>query len=158
MAELEQAAETLKRVRVVLETELTQARGQQALVHDLDTNGLFERARQRSTFNAQLAQLETDLAQALQAAGRRLSLAQVSMEELRRAAPTDTADFEHHLAEVRVLVEALREVDAVNRKLSDRALGRVRRVLSTMTYQIVGYDRRGAHQPMEPLSTSSRVA
>jgi hypothetical protein len=158
MSELDQATQILQRVRVALETELMQARGQRLLVRDLDIQGLFERARQRGVFNVQLAQLESDLAQALRAAGQRLGLAQVELASLRRVAPEDTVQLEHHMAEVRVLAEALREVDAINRKLSDRALGRVRRVLGAMAPQTVAYDRRGAHQPMEPLSTASRVA
>jgi len=128
------------------------------LVRDMDIQGLFERARQRSAFNAQLAQLESELAQALQGWGTRVGLAQVTLSELRRVSDPEAAQLEHHLAEVRVLTEALREVDAVNRKLSERALGRVRRVLGAMVPQTVAYDRRGAHQPLEPACTSSRVA
>jgi hypothetical protein len=158
MTELDQATQTLDRVRVVLETELTQARGQRLLVRDLDPQALFERARQRGAFNIQLAQLESDLGQILQAAGRRLGLGQVTLANLRQAAPQETAHLEHLLTEVQALTEALREVDAINRKLSERALGRVRRVLGTMAPQTVAYDRRGAHQPIEPLSTSCRVA
>jgi hypothetical protein len=158
MSELDQATQILQRVRVALESELMQARGQRLLIRDLDIQGLFERARQRSAFNIQLAHLEGDLAQALQVVGNRLGLTEVTLEELRRAAAPETAQLEHHLAEVRVLAEALREVDAVNRKLSERALGRVRRVLGTMVPQTIGYDRRGAHQPLEAVSTSSRVA
>jgi FlgN protein len=158
MTELDQATQTLQRVRVVLETELMQARVQNSLVRDLDTQGLFERARQRSAFNVQLAQLEGDLGQILQAAGQRLGLAQLTLADLRRVAPQETAQLEQQLAEVQVLTEALREVDTLNRKLSERALGRVRRVLGTMAPQTVAYDRRGAHQPREPLSTSRQVA
>jgi hypothetical protein len=158
MTELDQATQTLDRVRVVLETELMQARGQRLLVRDLDAQALFERARQRSAFNVQLAQIERDLGQILSAAGQRLGLTQVTLADLRRVAPQDTAHLEQGLAEVRVLVEALREIDSINRKLSERALGRVRRVLGTMAPQTVAYDRRGAHQPIEPLSTSCRVA
>ncbi len=158
MAELDHAAEILQRVRIALETELMQARGQRLLVRDLDAQALFERARQRGAFNVQLAQLESDLAQALEAAGKRLGLTQVTLDELRRVAPQDAVHLESRLAEIRVLTEALREIDAVNRKLSERALGRVRRVLGAMAPQTVAYDRRGAHQPMEPLSTSCRVA
>ena len=158
MAELDHAAEILQGVRVILETELMQARGQRLLVRDLDAQALFERARQRSVFNVQLAQLENELAQTLEAAGKRLGLEQVTLDELRRVAPRDAVKLESRLAEIRVLAEALREVDAVNRKLSERALGRVRRVLSSMAPQTVAYDRRGAHQPMESLSTSCRMA
>jgi hypothetical protein len=158
MIELDQASQILQRVRVALETELMQARGQRLLVRDLDNQGLFERARQRGAFNVQMVQLESDLAQALAAAGRQLGLAQVTLADLHGATPQEATQLEHHLAEVRVLAEALREVDAINRKLSKRALGRVRRVLGTMAPQTVAYDRRGAHQPMEALSTSCRVA
>ena len=158
MGELDQATQTLDRVRVVLETELMQARAQNSLVRDLDIQGLFERARQRSAFNVQLAQLETELGQILRAAGQRLGLAQFTLADLRRVAPQETTHLEQQLDQVRVLAEALREIDAINRKLSERAMARVRRVLGTMAPQTVAYDRRGAHQPMEPLSTSCRVA
>ena len=58
MNHLDHAAQILDHLRTMLETELVQARGQRLLIRALDTQGLFERARQRSAFNAQLAQLE----------------------------------------------------------------------------------------------------
>lgn len=158
MSELDQAIQTLDRVRAVLETELMQSRAQNTLVRDLDIQGLFERARQRSAFNVQLAQLETELGQILQAAGQRLGLTELTLADLHRLAPKEAARLDQQMDQVRVLAEALREIDAINRKLSERALGRVRRVLGTMAPQTVAYDRRGAQQPMESLSTSCRVA
>ena len=91
MTELEQAAQILDRVKTAIETELTQAQAQRVLVRDLDSQGLFERARQRNAFNLQLAQLERDLGVALNAAGQRLGLAQLTMQDLRRAAPEATS-------------------------------------------------------------------
>jgi hypothetical protein len=158
MNELDHAAQIIERLRTALETELVQARGQRLLIRDLDTPGLLERARQRSVFNAQLAQLEEALGKALAATGKALGLGQVTLVDLRRAAPETAQVLEGLLAEVRNLAGALREIDALNRKLGERALGRVRATLSAMCPRAVAYDRRGGHQPMEALSTSSRVA
>jgi hypothetical protein len=158
MNELDDAVRILERLRSALETELVQARGQRLLIRDLDTPGLLERANQRGLFNAQLAQLEEALGQGLTAAGKTLGLAQVTLLELHRAAPEAAQVLDGLLAEVRSLAGALREIDALNRKLGERALGRVRATLSAMRPRAVAYDRRGGHQPMEALSTSSRVA
>jgi hypothetical protein len=158
MDDLDRAAQILECLRTALEAELVQARGQRLLIRDLDTPGLLERANQRGLFNAQLAQLEEALGKALAAAGKTLGLEQVTMPDLHRTVPQAAQLLDRLLTEVRSLAGALREIDALNRKLAERALGRVRATLSTMRPRAVAYDRRGGHQPIEALSTSSRVA
>jgi hypothetical protein len=158
MNDLDHAAQILERLRATLETELVQARGQRLLIRDLDTPGLLERANQRSAFNAQLAQLEEMLGKALLAVGKTLGLEQVTLLDLHRTVPQAAQMLDGLMTEVRSLAGALREIDALNRKLGERALGRVRATLSTMCPRAVAYDRRGGHQPIEALSTSSRVA
>jgi hypothetical protein len=59
---------------------------------------------------------------------------------------------------VRSLASALRETDTLNQKLGERALRRLRSHLRALTPRSVAYDRRGAHCPMDDLSTSCRVA
>jgi hypothetical protein len=56
------------------------------------------------------------------------------------------------------LASALRETDALNRKLGERALGRVRGYLAALAPGSVAYDRRGACRAMDDLSTACRVA
>jgi hypothetical protein len=158
MDDLDHATQILERLRTTLEAELVLARGQRLLIRDLDTQCLFERARQRSAFNVQLAQLEHALGEALQAAGRTLGLAQVTLVDLRQAAPQASKRLDACMVEVRVLASALREIDALNRKLGERALGRVRGYLTALAPGSVGYDRRGACRAMDNLSTACRVA
>ena len=158
MDELERAAQILDRLRATLEAELVQARGQRLLMRSLDTQGLFERARQRSAFNVQLAQLERALGEALEAAGRTLGLSQVTLVDLRKAVPEASQRLDARMAEVRSLASALRETDTLNQKLGERALRRLRSHLRALTPRSVAYDRRGAHCPMDDLSTSCRVA
>ena len=155
MDELDHAARILERLRTTLAAELVQARGQRLLIRNLDTPGLFERARQRSAFNAQLAQLEHALGEALKTAGHTLGLAQVTLVDL---APQSSQRLDACMAEVRGLASALRETDALNRKLGERALGRVRGYLAALAPGSVAYDRRGACRPMNDLSTACRVA
>ena len=50
MDHLDHAAQILDHLRTMLETELVQARGQRLLIRALDTQGLFERARQRRLY------------------------------------------------------------------------------------------------------------
>jgi hypothetical protein len=158
MDELERAAQILDRLRATLEAELVQARGQRLLMRSLDTQGLFERARQRSAFNVQLAQLEQALGEVLGAAGRALGLAPVTLVGLRKAVPEAWHHLDACMAEVRALASALREIDTLNQRLGERALRRLRSHLSALTPRTVAYDRRGAHCPMDDLSTSCRVA
>ena len=114
MDHLDHAAQILDRLRAMLEAELVQARGQRLLIRALDTQGLFERARQRSAFNAQLAQLERALGEALESAGHALGLEHVTLVELGKAAPEASQRLDACLADVRALANALREIDAVN--------------------------------------------
>jgi hypothetical protein len=158
MDELDHAAQILDRLRAMLEAELVQARGQRLLIRALDTQGLFERARQRSAFNVQLAQLEHALGDALAAAGHALGLTTITLVDLRKAEPQASQRLDACLADVRTLASALRETDALNRKLGERALGRVRGYLGALAPGSVGYDRRGACRPMDDLSTACRVA
>jgi hypothetical protein len=158
MNELDSTTQILDRLRATLEAELVQARDQRLLIRALDTQGLFERARQRSAFNVQLAQLERGLAEALAAAGHALGLKQVTLVDLRKAAPEAAPHLDACMAQVRALASALREADALNRKLGERALGRVRGYLAAMAPGSVAYDRRGACRPMDDLSTARRVA
>jgi glutathione S-transferase len=158
MDELDRAAQILDRLRITLETELVQARSQRLLIRTLDAPGLFERARQRSAFNAQLAQLEQALGETLEAAGRALGLQRVTLADLRLALPEASQRLDNGMAEVRSLASALRETDMLNQKLGERALRRLRGHLSALTPRTVAYDRRGALAPMEALSTSRRVA
>jgi hypothetical protein len=148
MDELDHAARILERLRTTLEAELVQARGQRLLIRNLDTQGLFERARQRSAFNVQLAQLEHALGEALETAGHTLGLAQVTLVDL---APQASERLDACMVEVR-------ETDSLNRKLGERALGRVRGYLAALAPGSVGYDRRGACRAMDNLSTACRVA
>ena len=158
MNELDHAAQILDHLRAMLEAELVQARGQRLLIRALDTQGLFERARQRSVFNAQLAQLERALGEALEAAGHALGLSQVTLVDLRKAVPEASQRLDACIADVRALASALREIDAVNLKLGGRALSRVRGYLAAPAPRTVAYDRRGASRPMDDISTACRVA
>ena len=158
MNELDHTAQILEHLQTTLQAELAQARGQRLLIRNLDTQGLFERARQRSAFNVQLAQLEHALGEALESAGRTLGLAHVTLVSLRQAAPQASQRLDACMAEVRSLASALRETDTLNRKLGERALGRVRGYLAALAPGSVGYDRRGACRPMNDLSTACRVA
>jgi hypothetical protein len=158
MNHLDRVAQILDHLRAMLEAELAQARGQRLLIRALDTQGLFERARQRSAFNAQLAQLERALAESLQAAGHELGLTAVTLVDLRTAAPEASQHLDVCMADVRALASALREIDAVNLKLGGRALTRVRGYLAALAPQTVAYDRRGACRPMDDVSTACRVA
>jgi FlgN protein len=158
MDHLDHAAQILDHLRTMLGAELAQARGQRLLIRALDTKGLFERARQRSAFNAQLAQLERALGEALEAAGRALGLKQVTLADLRKAAPETSQSLDACMADVRALAGSLREIDAVNLKLGARALSRVRGYLAALAPRTVAYDRRGASRPMDDISTACRVA
>jgi FlgN protein len=158
MDHLDRAAQILDRLRAMLEAELVQARGQRLLIRALDIEGLFERARQRSAFNAQLAQLERALGEALESAGRALGLEHVTLVDLGKAAPEASQRLDVCLADVRALANALREIDAVNLKLGGHALCRVRGYLAALAPQTVAYDRRGASRPMDDISTACRVA
>src|SRR5437667_4690943 len=86
---LKRAIEVTERMREALAAEVARAREQRLLIRKLESDKLFQRAQARAAFNVALAQLETELASELGAAGQRLGLAEVSIDALRTRIPVE---------------------------------------------------------------------
>jgi hypothetical protein len=156
--ELRRAIEVTERMRSALAAEVTRAREQRLLIRKLDSEGLVDRAQKREQFNRTLAELQAALARHLQGAATVLGLTEVTTERLRARAPREGRKLTELLAQVRGLAGALQELDALNRRLAERALGFVRGYMHSLTAQPSAYDRRGLATAGIALRGAGRVA
>ncbi len=158
MSDLRRAVELTEKIRGALAEEVERAREQRILIRTMNADALFLRAQARADFNVKLAEMERDLALALDAAGGALGLREITLEALRARAPGDGESLTATFAEVRALAGALHELDTLNRELAERALGFVRGYVNAVAGPPAAYDRRGAAAAGPPLSTARRVA
>ena len=158
MDELEAAIAIAERLRASLEAEIERSRAQRLLIRSLDSDALFESARRRELFNHRVAALDGELRAAVAAAALRLGLAGSSLSALRLAAPAAGRRLAARFAELRSLLQALREIDQLNSALTLRALRWVRGCITALAPGSAGYDRRGSQAALGRLSTAVRVA
>jgi hypothetical protein len=156
--ELRRAIEITEQMRSALSAEVARAREQRLLIRRLDSEGLAERAQKREQFNRTLAELQATLATRLEAAAKALGLTEVTTERIRRRAPREGRKLTETLAQIRGLAGALQELDALNRRLAERALGFVRGYMQSLTAQPNAYDRRGLATAGIALRGAGRVA
>lgn len=141
--DLENALETAGRLRDALAAEVENSRGERQLLRGLDTAGLFARAAQRTSFLADVARLERELAVSLARAVGTLGLTEVTLARLRELAPLQGQALTDIMADVRALAGALREIDRLNLQLAGRALACVRGYVDALQPKPRAYDRRG---------------
>jgi FlgN protein len=154
--ELENALEKAELLRDTLAAEVENARGERKLLRALDSRGLFARSAQRSSFLAEVARLERELAISLSRAASSLGLTEVTLARLRERAPREGAILTETLADVRALAGALHEIDRLNLQLAGRALACVRGYVDALQPRPRAYDRRGtrAEAPVLAMVTS----
>ncbi len=140
---LERAIAVTKQLRAALAAEVEGARNERKLLKSLDARALFARATERATFNAYVARLERELADALAAVAHSCHLGEVTLSRLAEKAPEETAGLARALDDVRALAAALKELDQLNVFLASRALACVRGYVSAVSPAPTAYDRRG---------------
>jgi hypothetical protein len=143
MDDLRRAIEVTERMKSALAIEVARAREQRLLIRKLDSDGLTERAQRRDQFNRTMAELQAALARHLEAAATALGLREVTTEQIRARAPREGHKLTEVLGQIRGLAGALKELDELNRRLAERALGFVRGYMHSLTAQPTAYDRRG---------------
>lgn len=158
MDDLRRAIAVTEQMRSALTAEVARAREQRLLIRKLDSAGLTERARLRDQFNRTLAELQAALARHLQAAAVVLGLVEVTTDKIKAKAPKEGRKLTDVLAQVRGLAGALKELDDLNRRLAERALGFVRGYMNSLTVQPTAYDRRGLATAGIALRSAGRVA
>lgn len=140
---LERAIAAAQQLRALLADEIEGARNERKLLKTLDARALFARATARASFNGQVARMERDLADALSAIARSNHLTEVTLPRLAEVAPEETAHLSRTLDDVRALAAALKELDALNIFLTQRALAYVRGYVNAVSPTPAAYDRRG---------------
>ncbi len=124
--------------------EVARARAEREVLRSLDPDRIFTRAAERAAFNAEIAHLEVQLADALRQAAGELGLERFTLTRLALRAPGPAAHLGRVLDEVRSLGQELRDLDALNAALASRALACVQGYLTALRPSPAAYDRRGA--------------
>ncbi|HVO19374.1 MAG TPA: flagellar export chaperone FlgN [Anaeromyxobacter sp.] len=140
---LEEALATTVELRRALEAEVERARAEREALKSLDSDRIFASAAARAAFNAEVAQLESQLAAALRRAAGRVGAAEVTLAALAARSPGETAALTRALADVRALAAALAELDRLNLLIAGRAMACVQAYLNALQPAPSAYDRRG---------------
>ena len=140
---LEEAVAITVELRRVLDAEVERARLERTALRSLDSDRIFSGAAARAAFNADVATLESRLADALAKAAGHFGLSEVSLARLSERAPAETAALSRALGDVRALAAALAELDRLNLILAGRALACVQSYLTALQPSASAYDRRG---------------
>ncbi len=154
---LEEAVAITVELRRVLEAEVERARLERTALRSLDSDRIFTGAACRAAFNADVAQLESRLADALAQAAGRFGLSEVSLARLAERAPGETAALSRALGDVRALAAALAELDRLNLILAGRALACVQSYLTALQPAPTAYDRRGARTALGQVARRGTV-
>jgi hypothetical protein len=141
---LEEALAITVELRRVLEAEVERSRAEREALKSLDSDRIFAGAAARAAFNAEVAQLEAQLAGALGRAAGRIGAAEVTLAKLAERSPGETAALSRALADVRALAAALAELDRLNLLVAGRAMACVQAYLNALQPVPTAYDRRGA--------------
>ena len=136
---LEESLAITVELRRVLEAEVERSRAEREALKSLDSDRIFAGAAARASFNAQVSDLESQLAAALARAAGRIGATDVTLAKLAERVPGETAAFSRVLADVR----ALAELDRLNLMLAGRALACVQSYLTALQPPVSAYDRRG---------------
>jgi FlgN protein len=155
---LDLAIQTTEDICASLQAEIEVARGERVLIRNMDVSGLNERATKRAEFNQRTAQLQLRLAGQLRAVAEVLGLAEVTLAGLAAHLPQGGQRLTVSFANIRALAMALRELDALNQALGQRALSYVKAHLAILCPRPVSYDRRGSAPSGPRASTHIRVA
>lgn len=141
---LEESLVISAELRRVLETEVERSRAEREALKSLNSDRIFAGAAARASFNAEVAELEAELAGALSRAAGTLGAPEVTLARLAERAPRETAALSRVLADVRALAGALAELDRLNLLLAGRAMACVQAYLTALQPTPTAYDRRGA--------------
>lgn len=139
--------------------EVERARAEREVLRSLDPDRIFTRAAERAAFNAEVARLEGQLADALRHAAAGLGLEPLTLPRLAARAPGAAAHLGRTLAGIRDLGHELGRLDHLNRTLAGRALACVQGYLTALNPAPSAYDRRGVRAPSSgrPSTTSRKV-
>ena len=140
---LEESLAITVELRRVLEAEVERSRAEREALKSLDSDRIFAGAAARASFNAQVSDLESQLAAALARAAGRIGATDVTLAKLAERVPGETAALSRVLADVRALAGALAELDRLNLMLAGRALACVQSYLTALQPPVSAYDRRG---------------
>lgn len=155
---LTHALEAAHALRDELEQEVGRARDERLILRSLDGLKLQASIGQRQAFLGRAQQLQETLRAAQAAAARALGLEDPSAESIQRLLPERGALFASLLGQIRALAATLSELSALNRSLSERALGCTRAYVQALAPPPHAYGRLGASAPAASVAAVSRRA
>jgi len=147
MDHIERAIASSQSLKTALEEEVARAQTQRVLIKNFNSEGLLDRAALRLRFNGQVKVLQQELAKHLQGVAEEFGLHEVTIESLTLVRAEPAGRLAATLAEIRALAGTLRELDALNRHLAQRANAMVKGYLGSLTGASTTYNHRGESKP-----------
>src|SRR5688500_16067399 len=130
MQNIERAIATSQALAEVLQEQVAQARSQRDLIQNFASQALLDRAPERDSFNRIVNELQLELANHLRAVGAEFGLQTVTVDSLAQVASEPAGRLVSSLANIRAAASTLKELDALNRQLAQRANAMVRGYLA----------------------------
>jgi len=154
---LSNALDAALKLKVALATEVARSKDVRHILKDLRSSELLAQATVRQAFNEHSAYLSSVLTRAVAEYAASLGQGDVTLEQIRQAAPFEGEQLTGVFAELRALSAALAELDAFNFHLAERALTFVKAYVCHLAPRPTAYTRRGQLAPTEAGTHSEHI-
>lgn len=140
---LEAAISLSIELKDALSAEVKRARAARDVLKAMKVDELLVQATERDAFNRRSSQLSESLARVIDEVAKERGQQDVSLAQLSTWYPFEAAQLSSVFAEIRALTAALKELDAFNQTLAERALTFVRAYVAHLAPRPAAYGRRG---------------
>lgn len=154
---LEAAISLSIELKDVLTAEVTRSRAARAVLKAMKIDELLVQATERDAFNHRSTRLSESLARALDEVATAKGERDVTLGQLAEWYPFEAAQLAAVFAEIRSLSSALKELDAFNQTLAERALTFVRAYVAHLSPRPAAYGRRGRGTQLETTTYSEHA-
>lgn len=140
---LEAAISLSIELKDALTAEIKRSRAARDVLKAMKVDELLVQATERDVFNRRSGQLSEALARAIDEVAQAKGEKDVTLAQLSSWFPFEAAQLSSVFAEIRSLTSALKELDAFNQTLAERALTFVRAYVAHLAPRPAAYGRRG---------------
>ncbi len=140
---LEAAISLSIELKDALAAEVKRSRAARDVLKAMKVDELLVQATERDVFNHRSSQLSEALARVIDEVAQARGQKDVTLAQLSGWFPFEAAQLSSVFAEIRSLTAALKELDAFNQTLAERALTFVRAYVAHLAPRPAAYGRRG---------------
>ena len=141
--ELEKSIQIALKLRDLLQHEVKNTQEGILQIRQLDLEAVSARGESREAFNATAGALEEDLMKAMEEAGQKANLKSASLAALQKAYGVSGKKLAGIIREIQQSASEIKQMDAFNHTLMERALTFVRNYLDCLKPTDLVYNKQG---------------